>query len=655
MAPAARPKSAAGERDPALPQQFLTREGSGSPSSCCHPSLGLDSLPPSRGTASSGVNTPPPHGASCQVQPDNYNSRQAPRLLPAALGGSEVLGVMGNGVCGPRTSLHTSFLISSARSCCVPSYNITRYFSIKTGSQKAVKMPCMAPNVCTKVPDGGWGWIIAFASFFVQALTDGFIKSFGIFFNDLMESFGETTSRISWIISICVFVQTFTAPLSAVLSNRFGHGLVVVVGGVMVSTGTAVASFAHTVVDMYVAVGVVSGLGYSLCYLPTVTALSQYFDRRRLLVTTVASTGECFAVFFFAPAITALKEHIGWRHSLLSVGVLQLIIVACGLLLKPIIIKEQEARRAQPSEEPTEMTPMLEKEQTGTSTESIGSEEEITALSSHLPGDTKAEPEREEPKAHVQILIEDDSAPLEANPKLLDFSVMKDYSFICYALFGMLITLGFLIPSLYIIPLSLSLGISQNHSAYVLSAVGIAEVFGRISAGCVLNRKPLHSIYVELICVILLSVALSTFPFASSFCDLVACSLFLGFTLGTVAGTHVALLAEDDVVGIAKMPSAVGIYLCFQSLVELAAPPLAGVLVERTKSYSSAFFSCATGVALAAVFLSLVRPCKAGLCHRQQQRAEQRTAEAEPHSPDGFMGEDMAKAEHLGKGCDHAT
>ena len=44
-----------------------------------------------------------------------------------------------------------------------------------------------------------------------------------------------------------------------------------------------------------------TGLGYCLSFLPTVTILSQYFDKRRSLVTAVASTGECFAVFSFAP------------------------------------------------------------------------------------------------------------------------------------------------------------------------------------------------------------------------------------------------------------------------------------------------------------------------------------------------------------------
>lgn len=153
---------------------------------------------------------------------------------------------------------------------------------------------------------------------------------------------------------------------------------------------------------------------------------------------------------------------------------------------------------------------------------------------------------------------------------------MRDYSFICYAFFGLFATLGFFAPSLYIIPLSRSLGIGKDHSAYILSAMAIAEVFGRIFAGWVLNKKPIRKIYIELICVILLSVALVAFPFASGFWGLMICSVYFGFMLGTVAGTHIPLLAEDDVVGIERMSSAAGVYVFIQSLAGLAGPPLAG-------------------------------------------------------------------------------
>ncbi|XP_030390022.1 monocarboxylate transporter 7 isoform X2 [Gopherus evgoodei] len=474
---------------------------------------------------------------------------------------------------------------------------------------KAIKMSCTTPNVYTKVPDGGWGWTVAFAFFVVEALTYGIIKSFGVFFNDLMESFDETNSRISWIISICVFVLTFTAPLSTVLSNRFGHGLVVMVGGVLISTGMVTASFARTVVEMYITIGLIS-------------------------------------------AITSLKEQIGWRYSLLIVGVLQLGIVICGLLLRPIIIQAQEEVKVLPTEEQTETKYMLENEQTRTSIDSIDSGVEVSTSPSSVPGNTKAELKSEEPKETIQMLVEASSSPQKPKIQLLDFSVMKDHGFICYALFGLFATLGFFAPSLYIIPLGISLGIDKDRSAYILSAMAIAEVFGRISAGWVLNKKPIRKIYIELICVILLSIALFAFPLAYEFWGLMICSIFFGFMLGTVAGTHIPMLAEDDVAGIDRMSSAAGVYVFIQSLAGLAGPPLAGVLVDVTQNYSSAFYSCAAGMVLGAVFLSLVRPCKTVLCQGQKQGLEEDASEALQDIPDDFIEMDLGKTDDSVRSCD---
>lgn len=272
-----------------------------------------------------------------------------------------------------------------------------------------------------------------------------------------------------------------------------------------------------------------------------------------------------------------MKEHIGWRNSLLFVGLLQLGITVCGSLLRPIVIRAQEEVKESPAEEQRETKYMLENEQTRTSIDSIDSGVEVTTSPSNKHQDAKLELKSEEPKENTEMLIEASSIPnKEPKTLLLDFSVMKDCSFICYALFGLFATLGFFAPSLYIIPLSRSLGIDKDRSAYILSAMAIAEIFGRIIAGWVLNKKPIRKIYIELICVILLDIALFAFPFAYEFWGLMMCSIFFGFMLGTVAGTHIPMLADDDVVGIEKMSSAAGVYVFLQSLSGLAGPPLAG-------------------------------------------------------------------------------
>ncbi|KAM3920867.1 monocarboxylate transporter 7 isoform 1-T3 [Leptodactylus fuscus] len=503
---------------------------------------------------------------------------------------------------------------------------------------------CAGAKVYTKVPDGGWGWAVAVAFFFVEALTYGVIKSFGVFFKDLKIYFEESNSRISWIISICVFVLTFSAPLATILSNRFGHRPVVMLGGFLISLGMMAASFARSIVEMYICIGVVSGLGYCLSFLPTVTILSQYFDKRRSLVTAIASTGECFAMFAFAPAITALNDQVGWRYSMLIVAALQLNIVVCGALLRPITIKSQDENKKLPKSENLENAYMLENEQTLTSLDSIDSGVVVSTSPKNIPINVKSD-KKIQGGTEGQELVEKVSK--NKTPPLLDFSVLRNSSFICYALFGLFATIGFFAPSLYIIPLSLSRGIDKDLSAYMLSAMAIAEVFGRIGAGWLLNKKPIRKVYIELVFVVILCVALIAFPFAYDFWGLMVCSVFFGCMLGTVAGTHLPLLAEEDIVGIEKMSSGVGVYVCFQSIAGLAGPPLAGLLVDWTHDYGSAFYSCALGMGLGALFLALVRPCRTVFCKKKPPVLCQQVQDM----PDDFLEMDLSKGEVLNKSC----
>ncbi|XP_043109276.1 monocarboxylate transporter 7 [Puntigrus tetrazona] len=467
---------------------------------------------------------------------------------------------------------------------------------------------CLGSKEYSEVPDGGWGWIVAVAFFLVEVFTYGVIKSFGIFLKDLMSDFGESNSRVSWIISICVFVMTFTAPLSTVLSNRFGFQPVVMFGGFLISLGTISTAFTSSINQMYLTIGIVTGLGYCLTFLPTVTILSQYFSRRRSVVTAMASTGESFAIFAFAPAFTALKNFIGWRYTMVVIGTLQGIIIICGALLRPIVIKpkisltdtEQKITCSQPEEQ-----------MHGSSSSGDSGVQSLDELKRAI----KPGKEQKEAKP-LQIPPKQQNIPTKN--KLLDLTVLKEGSFLCYSAFGLFATLGFFAPQLYVVELSASLGTERNKAAYMLSTMAIAEIFGRLSIGWVLNWGRIRKIFVLLGCVSLMCLVLVFFTVVNGFWGLAVCCVLYGFLLGNIASTHIPMLAEDDVVGIQRMPLAVGVYVCIQSFAGLAGPPLGGVLVDVTQNYRAAFYSCAVGMGLGAVFLGLVRPANTGqLCLRR--------------------------------------
>ncbi|TMS22733.1 Monocarboxylate transporter 7 [Larimichthys crocea] len=537
----------------------------------------------------------------------------------------------------------------------------------------------LGPNVYPEAPDGGWGWVVAVAFFLVEVFTYGTIKSFGIFLQDLMKEFGETNSRVSWIVSICVFVMTFNGPLSSVLTNRFGFQLVVMVGGLLISVGTIATSFTSSINQIYITYGIIAGLGYCLTFLPTVTILSHYFNHRRSLVTAVASTGESLSMFALAPAFSALRDHIGWRHTMAVIGALQSIIIICGVMLRPIIIKprvtyetetdrlspkELEALSTQEKEEGTNPEDSLADNTSHTQNTSHSLDNELTrgsvstgdsgvqSLKDSSPEENtlldkdarleteqahvnsiaemiESETDKEKNKDAEKPVIKDEEIKSDAenqstkNSKLLDFSILKDCSFILYSMFGLFATLGFFAPQLYIIELSVSRGVKRDRATYMLSTMAVAEILGRFSIGWILTRKQFikRKLLVLLACVITMTVDLVGFTVVTEFYGLAVCCALYGFFMGTLACTHIPMLAEDDVVGIERMSSAAGVYVFIQSFAGLAGPPLGGVLVDVTENYGSAFYSCAVGMALSALFLGLVKPAKRGLlCRRRNSK-----------------------------------
>lgn len=401
-----------------------------------------------------------------------------------------------------------------------------------------------------------------------------------------------------------------------------------------------------------------TGLGYCLTFLPTVTILAQYFSRRRALVTSIASSGESFAIFAFAPALTTLKEHIGWRYCLVVLGIFQTSVIGCGLLLRPIIIRPEPVKEDSESDKESislkqlQSVYELENEQTRTSISSgvsRGSEDSgVTSLSASdvdlraagaegkaLMELVEQENDGQEPQESLSsspaVIVEKDESKLakveagplqSSSPKLLDFSVLKDRAFIWYSLFGLFATLGFFAPQLYVVELSKSRGVEPSMASYMLSVMAVAEIFGRLSIGVILNKVCCRKTVVLLGCVVLLCLVLVTFAIVWEFWGLVVCCALYGYFMGTVGSTHIPMLAEEEVVGIQRMASSVGVYVFIQSFAGLAGPPLGGVLVDVTQNYGAAFYSCAVGMGISAICLALVVLAKSGMCQRQSRNKD---------------------------------
>lgn len=391
-------------------------------------------------------------------------------------------------------------------------------------------------------------------------------------------------------------------------------------------------------------------------------------------------------------AFSRLKEDIGWRYCLVILGVLQASVIFLAVLLRPISI-EPEAGEEEDSASLSlkqQSAYELENEQTRTSLSSaISGDSGVTSLSSsdedlrNAAVEAKAvmgwgKEEQEVPPSPPSSPVKEEldveeAGPLGASrPKLLDFSMLKDAAFIWYSLFGLFATLGFFAPQLYIIELSKSRGVEDKMASYMLSVMAVAEIVGRFSIGVVLNRARCKKTHVLLSCVVLLALVLVAFTLVWEFWGLVVCCALYGFFMGTVGSTHIPMLAEEEVVGIQRMPSCVGVYMFIQSFAGLAGPPLGGksscftvssismclymlmsassvspgVLVDLTHNYGAAFYSCAAGMGLSAICLALVGVAKSGACQRRSRKENPEGEEekiSQDSSPVDFLEVDLVE------------
>jgi len=72
-------------------------------------------------------------------------------------------------------------------------------------------------------PDGGWGWVVVFGAFVLQALTVGSAFTFGVLYVELLDVFGQPEGVTAWIGSIQTSLLYLTGSLSTIIISTFIH------------------------------------------------------------------------------------------------------------------------------------------------------------------------------------------------------------------------------------------------------------------------------------------------------------------------------------------------------------------------------------------------------------------------------------------------
>lgn len=135
---------------------------------------------------------------------------------------------------------------------------------------------------------------------------------------------------------------SFVGPISSYFVNRWGCRITTIIGAVLGAACMIMSFWAKNVLTLCFTIGIGTGLGFGLIYLPAIVSVTMYFEKKRSLATGIAVCGSGFGTFIFAPIISKLMEQYGWRGSLLILSAIVLKCVLFGALFRPLEDDKQD-------------------------------------------------------------------------------------------------------------------------------------------------------------------------------------------------------------------------------------------------------------------------------------------------------------------------
>lgn len=208
--------------------------------------------------------------------------------------------------------------------------------------------------------------------------------------------------------------------------------------------------------------------------------------------------------------------------------------------------------------------------------------------------------------------------------KFLDLSLLKDPAYLVILISNSTNAIGYTNFIILLPAFATQLGFDKDWAAYLLSIVSIFDLIGRIGGSALSDVGFIPKTWYFVGGLALSGVSLALLAMATAYKMVSFYSALFGIASGTYVGITAVIMA--DMLGTERLTSSYGISLFVNGILQLIGPPLCGIWIERTKSYSGLFVSLgATLFAGASLwgFMPFIMRRK----RREQEELKKKTAE----------------------------
>ncbi len=165
-----------------------------------------------------------------------------------------------------------------------------------------------------------YGWVIVGAGTFILFLTWGGHYSFGVFLLPLTDSLHASRGAVSALISLRGVFSGASSLLFGSLADRYGPRKVIVPGIIVLGLAWLLSARCTELWQLYIMFSAVGGLAMGAIYVPVISVVSRWFNRKRALALGIVLCAFGISQTALPPLLNAVTLRSGWQFSFALVG-----------------------------------------------------------------------------------------------------------------------------------------------------------------------------------------------------------------------------------------------------------------------------------------------------------------------------------------------
>lgn len=167
----------------------------------------------------------------------------------------------------------------------------------------------------------------------------GSVYAWSVYTQSIQEQTGWSESSITFAFSIAIFFLGMSAAFMGRLVERFGPRVTGTIASFCYGAGTMLTGLAvhqQRLWLLYVAYGVIGGIGLGSGYVTPVSTIIKWFPKRRGMATGCAIMGFGFAAMITSPFAHLLIDHVGVEVTFYTLGAVYFIVmIAAAQFIQP--------------------------------------------------------------------------------------------------------------------------------------------------------------------------------------------------------------------------------------------------------------------------------------------------------------------------------